>query len=71
MNEEKLGLVLLIEVINLWQQLYTTTEIGSDLHKIEILELAKESLHHRRHEMPPEVLDLYKKVYLRDVWTCP
>lgn len=70
MTKEQLSLVLLEEVILQWRQHLTDVEIGSDVQKIAILNAARDVLHDCGIPIPPEVADLYNKVYLRDVWTC-
>lgn len=69
MNERQLSILLLAEVVQQWTGRYTEVEIGSDPRKIEVLQAARDVLQGGRDELPLEVLDLYNRVYLRDVWT--
>lgn len=69
MNETQLSILLLKEVVLHWTEYHSDVEIGSDPKKIDVLEVAKDVLRGRKNEIPPEVIDLYEKVYLRDVWT--
>lgn len=51
-----------------WQTEYHPKEIGSDLGKIQLMQAVNTLLKDTSHEVPPEVLNLYQKVFLRDVW---
>lgn len=69
MTKDRLILALLEEVVTLWRDKNTDVQIGSDVRKIELLEEVRKSLAGTSCEVPTEVLDLYSKVYLRDVWS--
>lgn len=69
MNADELSIFLLREIVHSWTEHETEIEIGSDPHKIEVLKIASDVLKGGGHPIPLEVVDLYQRVFLRDVWT--
>ena len=67
MSESELIIILFHELSREWLKNESPIQIGSDLEKIEIMEKVRPFLPSEA-ETPPQVVDLYQKVYLRNVW---
>lgn len=43
-------------------------DIGSDVEKIAIMNAFAELMRDKKSQLPQSILDLYERVYLRDIW---
>lgn len=67
-NEIQLLLDIFVKLTECWEVELTPVQIGCDLEKIELMERVNRALINEPVVIPDKVLQLYSKVYLRDVW---
>jgi hypothetical protein len=68
MRKDKLLLELLEALVRSWLETMTPIEIGADLDRVRLLKAARAGV--ERGQPSSLVCEVYREVFLTDVWSC-